>query len=82
MTIYHSTVQTRSASIRLSESDGGGEPLLLLHGSGASRKVFSKQFDSPLAERHRLIALDLPGHGAWGTQSLPPITALTGWRAR
>jgi len=49
MTIYHSTVQTRSASIRLSESDGRGEPLLLLHGSGASRKVFSKQFDSPLA---------------------------------
>jgi pimeloyl-ACP methyl ester carboxylesterase len=66
MTIYHSTVQTRSASIRLSESDGRGEPLLLLHGSGASRKVFSKQFDSPLAERYRLIALDLPGHGASG----------------
>lgn len=64
MTVYHSTVQTRSASIRLSESDGRGEPLVLLHGSGASRKVFGKQFDSPLAERHRLIALDLPGHGA------------------
>jgi pimeloyl-ACP methyl ester carboxylesterase len=64
MTIYHSTVQTQSASIRLSESDGHGEPLLLLHGSGASRKVFSKQFNSPLAEQYRLIALDLPGHGA------------------
>lgn len=66
MTIYHSTVQTSSASIRLSESDGRGEPLLLLHGSGASRKVFSKQFNSPLAERYRLIAPDLPGHGASG----------------
>lgn len=66
MTIYHSTVQTRSASIRISESDGRGEPLLLIHGSGASRKVFGKQFSSPLAERYRLLALDLPGHGASG----------------
>jgi pimeloyl-ACP methyl ester carboxylesterase len=71
MTIYHSTVQTRSASIRLSESDGGGEPLLLLHGSGASRKVFGRQFDSELAERYRLIALDLPGHGASGDAESP-----------
>ena len=66
MTIYHSTVQTRSTSIRLSESDGRGAPLLLIHGSGASRKVFGKQFSSKLAEQHRLIALDLPGHGASG----------------
>ena len=66
MTIYHSTVQTRSTSIRLSESDGRGTPLLLIHGSGASRKVFGKQFSSQLAEQHRLIALDLPGHGASG----------------
>ncbi|HEV2514331.1 MAG TPA: alpha/beta hydrolase [Devosia sp.] len=71
MTIYHSTVQTHSASIRLSESDGKGAPLLLLHGSGASRKVFSKQFNSALADRYRLIALDLPGHGASGDAASP-----------
>jgi len=71
MTIYHSTVQTHSASIRLSESDGKGAPLLLLHGSGASRKVFSRQFESALAERYRLIALDLPGHGASGDAASP-----------
>lgn len=71
MTIYHSTVQTRSASIRLSESDGHGEPLLLIHGSGASRKVFGKQFSSALAEQHRLIALDLPGHGGSSDASSP-----------
>ena len=54
-----------------------GEPcgvhvqLLLLHGSGASRKVFGRQFDSELAERYRLIALDLPGHGASGDAESP-----------
>ena len=71
MAIHHSTVQTRSAAIRLSESDGPGEPLLMLHGSGASREVFGKQFSSPLANRYRLIAVDLPGHGESGDAMAP-----------
>ena len=56
MTIYHSTVQTRSTSIRLSESDGRGAPLLLIHGSGASRKVFDKQFSSKLPSPLQIMA--------------------------
>ncbi|WP_421760716.1 alpha/beta fold hydrolase [Devosia sp.] len=71
MAIHHSTVQTRSAAIRLSESDGPGEPLLMLHGSGASREVFAKQFDSPLANRYRLVAIDLPGHGESSDAAAP-----------
>lgn len=63
MALHHSTIETRSAAIRLSESDSSGEPLLMVHGSGASREVFAKQFDSPLASQFRLIAVDLPGHG-------------------
>lgn len=63
MPIYQSTVRTQTGAIRLSESDGAGLPLLLIHGSGASRQVFARQFASPLARRHRMIALDLPGHG-------------------
>lgn len=54
---------TSQADIHITESDGPGLPLLMLHGSGASRRVFEHQLNSPLAERHRLIALDLPGHG-------------------
>jgi pimeloyl-ACP methyl ester carboxylesterase len=57
------TILTPDAQIRLTESGGKGLPLVLLHGSGTSRAVFDRQFDSPLAERFRLIALDLPGHG-------------------
>lgn len=63
MTTFDCTVHTPMGNIRLSETCGGGAPLVLLHGSGYSRKVFARQFDSPLAARHRLIALDLPGHG-------------------
>ena len=39
-------------------------PVLMLHGSGGSKEVFSRQFESGLGEAYRLIAIDLPGHGA------------------
>jgi len=34
-----------------------------LHGSGFSKEVFAKQFASKTLSHHRLIAVDLPGHG-------------------
>jgi pimeloyl-ACP methyl ester carboxylesterase len=58
-----STIATKSAAIRFTESDGPGVPILMIHGTGSSRAAFSKQMDSALALKHRLIAIDLPGHG-------------------
>jgi len=46
-------------------------PVLLVHGSGTSVDVFARQFESPLAETHRLLALDLPGHGESGDAFFP-----------
>jgi pimeloyl-ACP methyl ester carboxylesterase len=56
-------VQTRSGRLRVTDSGGTGVPIIMLHGSGASRLVFDPQFTSPLLSRFRLIAPDLPGHG-------------------
>jgi pimeloyl-ACP methyl ester carboxylesterase len=63
MTFADKTIATRSASIRVTQSIGTGMPLLLLHGSGSNRTIFDKQMQSALADRFRMIALDLPGHG-------------------
>lgn len=63
MPIYDTTIKTASGAIRLSEYDGHGMPIVLVHGSGASRAVFTKQFSSKLLRQHRILALDLPGHG-------------------
>jgi magnesium chelatase accessory protein len=41
---------------------GSGETVLLLHGTGASTHTWRHVF-APLAERARVIALDLPGQG-------------------
>ncbi|MEM1039303.1 MAG: alpha/beta hydrolase [Pseudomonadota bacterium] len=42
---------------------GRGTPILFLHGNGFSKEVFSAQFDSDTLADHRLLAVDLPGHG-------------------
>src|SRR5436190_6173107 len=41
---------------------GSGEPLLLIHGLGGTRRTWRHVIDS-LAATHTVIAPDLPGHG-------------------
>jgi pimeloyl-ACP methyl ester carboxylesterase len=59
---YH-TVITSHGSLAVEESGQGGTPLLLIHGNSSSRGVFRHQLQGRLAENHRIIAFDLPGHG-------------------
>jgi pimeloyl-ACP methyl ester carboxylesterase len=42
--------------------EGAGEPLLLIHGFGFSADVFARVVD-PLAQRFRVMAPDILGHG-------------------
>jgi non-heme chloroperoxidase len=41
----------------------GGRPVLFLHGFSQSWLAWSRQLDSDLARDHRLVAMDLRGHG-------------------
>jgi pimeloyl-ACP methyl ester carboxylesterase len=59
------------AEISLRDTGGSGFPLLMLHGAGSSKDVFARQFESELANRFRLVAMDLPGHGASSDASDP-----------
>lgn len=45
-------------------SAGTGLAALLIHGNSSSSRTFQPQLDSTLGQRHRLIAVDLPGFGA------------------
>ena len=48
---------------RLGRDDhGSGEPLVLLHGVATSRMIWCRVV-GPLAERRRVIAVDVPGFG-------------------
>src|ERR1700677_4384860 len=56
-----------NGGIAVHESSAGqGPPVVLIHGNSSSSSVFSRQLDGALGERFRLIAVDLPGHGASG----------------
>jgi pimeloyl-ACP methyl ester carboxylesterase len=67
------TVTTSVADIRLTETESQGSPIVLLHGAGANRHVFEAQIESQLGERHRLLVIDLPGHGE-STDAFDPAT--------
>jgi pyruvate dehydrogenase E2 component (dihydrolipoamide acetyltransferase) len=64
-------------AVRVVRAGAGDTTLLLLHGYGESLTTWRAVFD-PLAERHRVVALDLPGLGASAkpdvSYSLPAMT--------
>jgi len=55
--------KTSFGEVAFIEKGNGPVTILFIHGNSASKSIFSKQFDSSLADRYRLLALDLPGHG-------------------
>ena len=59
------TVDAAGISTSLVEG-GDGSPLVLLHGPGESAAKWLRVL-GPLADRHRVVAPDLPCHGASGT---------------
>lgn len=45
------------------DTAASGPAIILIHGNSSSKAAYRRQLASPLGRRHRLIALDLPGHG-------------------
>lgn len=64
-------VRDRSLAVR---RRGSGATIVFVHGNSSSGRAFEKQLTSSLAERFRLIAVDLPGHGNSPPASRPEET--------
>lgn len=62
-------VQTRFGALAYRQA-GAGPPLVLLHAAAHDHHDFDAVFDA-LAAHHRVVALDLPGHGA-SSLNVPP----------
>lgn len=58
------TIQTSHAEIAVTETSGTGMPVVLIHGNSCSKEVFTGLLESAAGETYRMIAFDLPGHGA------------------
>jgi len=63
MSVIERVVRTSHADMAIAETSGGKLPLVLIHGNSSCKEVFRHQLKSPIGETHRLIAVDLPGHG-------------------
>lgn len=69
---YTSVTSTDGVVLSVAEAGPRDAPaVLFLHGIGQSLTSWRRQFESPLAQRLRLVAMDLRGHGDSGKPSAP-----------
>ncbi len=64
--------------IAVHESEGAGRPIVLIHGNSCSARAFSRQLEGPLGASHRLVAIDLMGHGRSANARDPAAYLLSG----
>ncbi len=53
------------------DNEVDGPAVLFIHGNSGCKEVFCHQFNSSLATQYRMIAFDLPGHGASDDAAVP-----------
>lgn len=68
------TTETDHGRIAWVETEGEGPAVLFIHGNSSAKEIFARQFDSEIGKRRRLIAFDLPGHGASSDAPDPSLT--------
>lgn len=57
-------VMTTHARVCVEDTGGSAPAVIFVHGNSSCKEIFAAQLRSPLQKRYRLLALDLPGHGA------------------
>lgn len=67
-------LEVGSQAIAFYDSGGEGSAVLLVHTNSSSGLSFRRQLESPLGEEHRLVAMDLPGHGQSEPAAVPEST--------
>jgi pimeloyl-ACP methyl ester carboxylesterase len=58
------SIATRHGTLSVIDSGGVGFPFVLLHGSGSRKEIFAPLLAERVTSNTRIIAIDLPGHGA------------------
>ena len=55
---------TSHGTVAVVENGHAAPAILLIHGNSSCWQAFTRQFDAEFAVRYRIVAFDLPGHGA------------------
>jgi pimeloyl-ACP methyl ester carboxylesterase len=67
-------LQINGNTIAVYESGGSGAAVLLIHGNSADAQTFRRQSGGDFGDNHRVVALDLPGHGNSSAAANPETT--------
>jgi len=67
-------IDVNGCRIAYREAGHGDWTLVFLHGNSMSSEIFKAQFNGLLAEKYRLLAFDLPGHGRSDNATAPEAT--------
>jgi pimeloyl-ACP methyl ester carboxylesterase len=57
-------IDTNHGNIAYVQSREDGPPILMIHGNSSCKDAFAGQLAAPELGRYRIVAIDLPGHGA------------------
>lgn len=57
-------VETSHAGIAVTDNGASGPAIVFIHGNSGCKEVFREQFSDDAFAGYRLLAFDLPGHGA------------------
>ncbi|WP_416775862.1 alpha/beta fold hydrolase [Xenorhabdus budapestensis] len=71
--IHYYDISTCYARISVLDTGGNRLPVLLIHGNSSSKEIFRHQIEY-FKKDYRVLALDLPGHGASSNASDPRQT--------
>ena len=67
-------VDTSHGRLDCVETSGARTPVLFIHGNSSCKEIFARQLEGELGSRYRMIAFDLPGHGASANAPEPART--------
>ena len=70
-------IECSGATLAVTESEGTGPAVLLIHGNSSCKEVFRNQMQGELGKKYRMIAFDLPGHGKSSDATGDPASIYT-----
>ena len=82
LTVDGATVNVATGAVRIDDSRDEAQPLVVLvHGAGMNRTVWSQQTRFLAHHGYRAVAVDLPGHGGSDGPALDTVEATADWLA-
>lgn len=81
MSITDRSIEVEGASVHVRTTDGPERAVVLIHGNSASAATWTTLLEGPLGCAHRLIAIDLPGHGRSAPATDPANYSMPGYSA-